>query len=492
MIQDGQLLNYVGGVWKRSRASEYLDVRNPATAETMVRVPLTPRDEVDAAAQAARAAFADWRQTPPTERIQYLFKLKRLLDEHFDEIARLTTQECGKTLAESQGELRRGIENVEVATGIPSLMMGYNVEDIAHGIDEHMLRQPVGVVAAVTPFNFPGMIPLWFLPYAIACGNCFILKPSEKVPVTMSRVFDLIDQLGLPPGVINLVNGAKETVDALLDHPTVRAISFVGSSPVAKYVYSRATANGKRAQCSGGAKNPVIVLPDADMEMATRIIADSSFGCAGQRCLATSVTITVGEAGSAFKEQIANAAATRKVGYGLDPQIEMGPVITAESKQRIESLIGKGVSEGARVLVDGRNASIPGYERGNFIRPTVLDNVDPRSEIAGIEIFGPVLSLMHVQTIDEAIDVVNAASYGNMACLFTSSGAAARKFRYEVQAGNIGINIGVAAPMAFFPFSGWKDSFFGDMHAQGRDAVEFYTEKKVVVERWPREWSRKF
>ena len=492
MIQDGQLLNYIGGAWKRSRASEYLDVRNPATAETMVRVPLTPRDEVDSAAKAARAAFADWRQTPPTERIQYLFKLKRLLDEHFDEIARLTTQECGKTLAESQGELRRGIENVEVATGIPSLMMGYNVEDIAHGIDEHMLRQPVGVVAAITPFNFPGMIPLWFLPYAIACGNCFILKPSEKVPVTMSRVFDLIDQLGLPPGVVNLVNGAKETVDALLDHPTVRAISFVGSSPVAKYVYSRATANGKRAQCSGGAKNPVVVLPDADMEMATRIIADSSFGCAGQRCLATSVTITVGEAGSAFKEQIADAAATRKVGYGLDPQIEMGPVITAESKQRIESLIGKGVSEGARVLVDGRNASIPGYERGNFIRPTVLDNVDPRSEIAGIEIFGPVLSLMHVQTIDEAIDVVNAASYGNMACLFTSSGAAARKFRYEVQAGNIGINIGVAAPMAFFPFSGWKDSFFGDMHAQGRDAVEFYTEKKVVVERWPREWSRKF
>ena len=492
MIQDGQLLNYIGGTWRRSRASEYLDVRNPATAETMVRVPLTPRDEVGTVVQAAQAALADWRRTPPTERIQYLFKLKRLLDEHFDEIARLTTQECGKTLAESKGELQRGIENVEVATGIPSLMMGYNVEDIARGIDEHMLRQPVGVVAAITPFNFPGMIPLWFLPYAIACGNCFILKPSEKVPMTMSRVFDLIDQLGLPPGVVSLVNGAKETVDALLDHPTVHAISFVGSSPVAKYVYNRAAANGKRAQCSGGAKNPVIVLPDADMEMATRIIADSSFGCAGQRCLATSVTITVGEAGSPFKEHIANAAATRKIGYGLDPEVEMGPVITAESKQRIESLIGKGVSEGARVLVDGRNASIPGYERGNFIRPTVLDNVDPRSEIAGIEIFGPVLSLMHVQTIDEAIDLVNATSYGNMACLFTSSGAAARKFRYEVQAGNIGINIGVAAPMAFFPFSGWKESFFGDMHAQGRDAIEFYTEKKVVVERWPREWSRKF
>jgi malonate-semialdehyde dehydrogenase (acetylating)/methylmalonate-semialdehyde dehydrogenase len=492
MIQDGQLLNYIGGKWKRSRASEFLDVRNPATAETMVRVPLSPSDEVDQAVQAAHAVFADWRQTPPVDRIQYLFKLKRLLDDHFDEIARLTVDECGKTMAEAQGELRRGIENVEVATGIPSLMQGYNVEDIAPGIDEHMFRQPVGVVAAITPFNFPGMIPLWFLPYAIACGNCFIVKPSEKVPMTMSRVFELIDELGLPPGVVSLVNGAKGVVDALLDHPAVRAISFVGSSPVAKYVYSRAAANGKRAQCQGGAKNPVVVLPDADMDMATRIIADSSFGCAGQRCLATSVTITVGEAGPIFREHIIDVAAARKVGYGLAPEVEMGPVITAESKQRIESLIGKGVSEGAKVLVDGRNASIPNYERGYFVRPTVLDNVNPRNELAGIEIFGPVLSLMHAKTIDEAIELVNANSYGNMACLFTSSGASARKFRYEAQAGNIGINIGVAAPMAFFPFSGWKGSFFGNMHAQGRDAIEFYTEKKVVVERWPREWSRKF
>jgi malonate-semialdehyde dehydrogenase (acetylating) / methylmalonate-semialdehyde dehydrogenase len=492
MIQDGQLLNYIGGKWQRSHAGEYLDVRNPATAETMVRVPLSSPDEVDEAARLAQAAFADWRRTPPGDRIQYLFKLKKLLDDHFDEIARLTVDECGKTIAESQGELRRGVENVEVASGIPSLMMGYNVEDIARGIDEHMFRQPVGVVAAITPFNFPGMIPLWFLPYAIACGNCFILKPSEKVPMTMSRVFDLIDELGLPPGVVSLVNGGKGVVDALLDHPLVRAISFVGSSPVAKYVYSRAAANGKRAQCQGGAKNPVVVLPDADMEMATRIIADSSFGCAGQRCLATSVTITVGEAGPIFREYITDVAAGRKVGYGLEPEVEMGPVITAESKQRIESLIGKGVNEGANVLVDGRNASIPGYERGFFVRPTVLDNVDARSELAGIEIFGPVLSLMHAQTIDEAIELLNASPYGNMACLFTNSGAAARKFRYEARAGNIGINIGVAAPMAFFPFSGWKGSFFGDMHAQGRDAIEFYTEKKVVVERWPREWSRKF
>jgi malonate-semialdehyde dehydrogenase (acetylating)/methylmalonate-semialdehyde dehydrogenase len=492
MIQDGQLLNYIGGSWKRSRASVYLDVRNPATAETMVRVPLSPADEVDEAARLAQAAFEDWRRTPAVDRVQYLFKLKQLLEDHFDEIARLTTQECGKTLSEAGGELRRGIENVEVALGIPSLMMGYNSEDIARGIDEHMLRQPVGVVAAITPFNFPGMIPLWFMPYALACGNCFILKPSEKVPMTMSRVFDLIDQLGLPPGVVSLVNGGKETVDALLDHPIVRAISFVGSSPVAKYVYSRAAANGKRAQCQGGAKNPVVILPDADMEMTTRIVADSSFGCAGQRCLASSVAITVGEARSSFREQIAHAAETRRVGYGLDPQVEMGPVISAESKQRIESLVDKGVSEGAKVLVEGRGAKIPVYERGYFIRPTVLEEVNPHGEIARTEIFGPVLSLMHAQTIDEAIALVNEASYGNMACLFTSSGAAARKFRYEVQAGNIGINVGVAAPMAFFPFSGWKDSFFGDMHAQGRDAIEFYTQQKVVVERWPREWSRTF
>lgn len=492
MIRDGQLLNYVGGAWKRSHTTNFLDVKNPATTETIVRVPLSSGEDVHEAVRAAQTAFADWRSTPPLERVQYLFKFKRLLEEHFDEIAQLTTQECGKTLAESQGELQRGIENVEVAAGIPSLMMGYNVEDIARGIDEHMLRQPVGVVAAITPFNFPGMIPLWFLPYAIACGNCFVLKPSEKVPMTMSRVFDLIDQLGLPPGVISLVNGGKETVDALLDHSDVRAISFVGSSPVAKYIYSRASANGKRVQCQGGAKNAVVVLPDADMDMTTRIVADSSFGCAGQRCLATAVAITVGEARSPFTERIAHVAETRKVGYGLDSGIEMGPVITPESKQRIESLIAKGASEGAKVLVDGRGAAISGYERGYFVRPTILDEVNPRGELARTEIFGPVLSLMHAQTIDEAIELVNAGSYGNMACLFTSSGAAARKFRYEVQAGNIGINIGVAAPMAFFPFSGWKDSFFGDMHAQGRDAVEFYTQKKVVVERWPKEWSRTF
>src|SRR6266545_842038 len=487
-----QLQNYINGAWTRSSAATFRDVRNPATGETIARVPVSLREDVDAAAQAAQAAFDGWRRTPATERIQYLFRLKNLLEEHFDEVARLTTQEGGKTLVESQAEVRRGIENIEVACGIPIMMQGYNNEDIASGIDEHMFRQPLGVVAGITPFNFPGMIPLWFLPYAVACGNCFILKPSEKVPMTSGRLMELIERADFPKGVVQVVNGAKETVDALLDHPLIRAVSFVGSTPVAKYVYRRATANGKRAQCQGGAKNPVIVLPDADLEMTTRIVADSSFGCAGQRCLASSIAITVGEARNTFRDSIAAAAATRKVGYGLDPDVEMGPVITAESKQRIEMLIGKGQSEGADLLVDGRSPTVPGYEQGFFLKPTILDNVDPRGEIAQTEIFGPVLSLMHVEDIDAAIALVNSGSYGNMACLFTSSGAAARKFRYEARAGNIGINVGVAAPMAFFPFSGWKESFFGDLHAQGRQGVEFYTETKVVVERWPKEWSRKF
>ena len=487
-----QLRNYINGAWAVSRASSFLDVRNPATAETLAQVPVTPRQEVDAAAQAAQAAWPGWRATPALERIQHLFRLKMLLEEQIGDIARTITLECGKTLAEAEAEIRRGIENVEVACGIPMLMQGYNNEDIARGIDEHMIRQPVGVAAAITPFNFPAMIPLWFLPYAVACGNCFILKPSEKVPLTGVKLMGLIERAGFPPGVVQLVNGSKETVDAILDHPAIRAVSFVGSTPVARYVYSRATANGKRAQCQGGAKNPVIVLPDADMEMTTRIVADSSFGCAGQRCLASSLAVTVGAARDVFREQIAAAAAARTVGSGLDPAVEMGPVISAESQQRIETLIGQGAAGGARVLVDGRGARVPGFEAGFFVRPTILDDVAPGSEIAATEIFGPVLSMMHVDTIDDAIALVNNGRYGNMACLFTSSGAAARKFRYEARAGNIGINVGVAAPMAFFPFSGWKDSFFGDLHAQGRHGVEFYTETKVVVERWPREWSRKF
>jgi len=363
--------------------------------------------------------------------------------------------------------MRRAIENVEVACGIPILMQGDYLEDVARGIDEFSIRQPVGVTAIIAPFNFPGMIPLWFLPYAIACGNTTIVKPSEKVPLTMQKIFHLLEQTGLPKGVVNLVNGAKEVVDAILDHPIIRAISFVGSTPVAKYVYSRAAANGKRAQCQGGAKNPIIVLPDADLETTIKITADSAFGCAGQRCLAASLAVTVGEARHTFTEAIAEVAQTRIVGYGLDEKVQMGPVINRESQTRIEGLIQKGIDQGATVLVDGRYPNISGYEQGNFIRPTILQNVNPQSEIARTEIFGPVLGLIHLDTIDDAIALVNSGEWGNMACLFTTSGAAARKFRYEADAGNIGINIGVAAPMAFFPFSGWKASFFGDCTDKG-------------------------
>lgn len=491
MSANGKLRNYINGAW-RSVEVEHLDVVNPATAVTMTQVPLTPAEETAKAVEAASAAFPGWRQTPAGDRIQYLFKLKMLLEEHLDELARIITNECGKTYNESVGEIRRGIENVEVACGIPTLMQGYNNEDIARGIDEHMIRQPLGVVAAITPFNFPMMIPLWFLPYAVATGNCFILKPSEKVPMVTTRFFEIVEQIGLPKGVLQLVNGGKDTVDAVLDHPAIRAVSFVGSTGVAKYIYSRGTANGKRVQCQGGAKNPVIIMPDAEMETATKIMADSAFGCAGQRCLAASVAITVGAAQTTFTEAIAEAAFTRKVGYGLDESTQMGPVITAESKGRIEQLIGVGEKEGATVLVDGRQQTVSGYEDGYFVFPTILDKVNPHSEIATTEIFGPVLSLMHADDIDEAIALVNRRSYGNMACIFTSSGATARQFRYAADAGNIGINIGVAAPIAYFPFSGWNDSFFGDLHAQGRHGVEFYTQTKVIVERWPKEWSRQF
>jgi len=492
MTQNGQLLNYINGQWQKSSASAYGNVINPATAQVEAQVPLSPGAEVDAAVQLAHKAYQEWRRTPVGDRIQYLFKFKNLLEANLDAIARTITTEAGKTYNESVGEMRRGIENVEVACGMPLLIQGINNEDIASGIDEHMFRQPLGVVAAITPFNFPGMIPLWFLPYAVATGNCFILKPSEKVPLTSQKLFELINEAGFPAGVLQLVNGGKETVDALLDHPTVRAISFVGSTPVAKYIYSRATANGKRAQCQGGAKNPVVVMPDADIEMTTKIMGDSAFGCAGQRCLAASVAITVGGAKNSFTEAMADVATSRKVGYGLDKATQMGPVITNESKTRIEHLIEVGAREGANVLVDGRNKKVGGYEDGYFVYPTILDGVNPNGEIAKTEIFGPVLSLIHASTIDEAIALVNNRAYGNMACLFTSSGAAARKFRYEADAGNVGINIGVAAPMAYFPFSGWNDSFFGDLHAQSRHGVEFYTQTKVVVERWPQEWSRQF
>jgi malonate-semialdehyde dehydrogenase (acetylating) / methylmalonate-semialdehyde dehydrogenase len=486
-----ELTHYYRGTWNGHQGSTYLDVVNPATGEKLARAPLAGKDQVNAAVAGAAAAYPAWRRTPPEDRIQYLFKLKQLLEDNVEELSRICTQENGKTLGESRAEIRRAIENVEVACGIPTMMQGYNLEDVASGIDEMMIRQPIGVTAAITPFNFPAMIPFWFLPYAIACGNTFILKASEKVPLTMQRAFELMEGLKLPPGVLNLIHGDRTAVDVLLEHPDVRAISFVGSSPVAKYVYAQGAKFGKRVQCQGGAKNHVLILPDADLETTTQIVSDSAFGCAGQRCLAVSVAVTVGDARNDFSREIAKVASSIHVGNGMEKDTQMGPVITAESKKRIEGLIDRGVSDGAKVLLDGRSGNGTPHA-GNFLKPTLLDNVPAESVLSTTEIFGPVLSLVHAKTLEEGIETLSHSPYGNMASIFTTSGAAARKFRYEVQAGNIGINIGVAAPMAYFPFSGWRDSFLGVLHGQGRDAVEFYTDKKVVVERWPKEWSRKF
>ena len=492
MAEPEKLKNFFDGAWRVSSASQYLDVRNPATDEVLARVPLSPPEEVDQAAQAAAGAQVDWRRIPATQRVQYLFRLKDLMEQNFDDLSRTITLENGKVLDDARGEMRRAIENVEVACGIPTLMMGDFSEDVSRGVDEYMIRQPVGVVASICPFNFPGMIPFWYLPYAVACGNAIIIKPSERTPLTMQKVFHLFEQAGFPAGVVNLVNGGPDTVNALLDNPRIQAITFVGSTAVARHVYARASASGKRVQAQGGAKNPLVILPDADLEMTTNIVVDSVYGNAGQRCLAASTIITVAGADKIFAPALAEAARQRVVGNGLEPGVQMGPVITPQSKERIQGLIQKGVDEGAKLLVDGRNPVIPGYEKGYFLRPTILTDVPVGSTLATTEVFGPVMGMMRVAGLEEAIQLVNSGRYGNMACLFTSSGAAARRFRYEVQAGNVGINIGVAAPMAFFPFSGWKDSFFGTLHGQGHHAVEFFTQTKVVVERWLNEWSRQF
>ena len=486
-------LNHVGGGWQRSGGADFLDVHNPATAAVIGRVVLSAADDLDAAVEAATAAF---RESGATRRWRTAssrcFVSRRLMDERLEELARVITQENGKTLAESVGEIKRAIENVEVACGTPTLMQGDFLEDVASGIDEMMIRQPVGVCAIICPFNFPAMIPFWFFPYALACGNTCIVKPSERTPLTMRAVFELLEEAGFPPGVANLVNGDRRVVDAILEHPGIKAVSFVGSTPVARHVYATASAAGKRVQAQGGAKNPIVVLPDADIDMTSTIAADSAFGCAGQRCLAASLAITVGDAADPFAAAMGQIASSRVVGNGLDEGVEMGPVITRESRNRIDGLIGTAAGEGARIVVDGRGRSVDDHADGSFVGPTLLRGVPPAGTIAATEIFGPVLGLMEVPDVDAAIRLVNSGRYGNMACLFTGSGSAARRFRREADVGNIGINLGVAAPMAFFPFSGWRDSFFGTLHGQGKHAIEFFTQTKVVVERWPEAWSRRF
>jgi malonate-semialdehyde dehydrogenase (acetylating) / methylmalonate-semialdehyde dehydrogenase len=487
-----KLKNYINGEWVETKAAEFLDVEDPGSGKILSQVPAGSSEDIERAASAASAAKDGWRNTPAGERVQYLFKMKTILEKHTEEIATICTKECGKTLAESKGEILRAIENIEVACGIPTLMQGEFSEDISGGIDEFVIRQPLGIGACIAPFNFPIMISFWFFPYALACGNTYIVKPSEKVPETMTRIFELFEELNFPKGVLNLVHGGKKTVDAILTHPEIKAISFVGSSNVAKYVYSKGAEHGKRVQAQGGAKNPLIVMEDADVETTTRIIADSVYGCAGQRCLAASTVVLVGRAKEKFKDKIIEAAKSKTTCYGLEASSSMGAIITKESKERILNIIGDAESKGAALLLDGRYKKIDHYENGNYILPTILESVPQNAEAEMLEIFGPVMNLKYVETLDDAIALINSGRYGNAACIFTSSGGAARKFRHDALAGNIGVNIGVPAPMAYFPFSGWKESFFGDLHGQSKHAVEFYTQTKVVIERWHNEWTRKF
>lgn len=481
----GDLKNYAGGEWREPTATEWLEDPNPATGQVIARVPLSTKEDVDDAVQSAMAAWDAWRETPPLARARFLFTLRDLMEQHVEDLSRVIVQDMGKTIDEARGEVRRAIENVEVAAGIPSLMMGYNLEDGAGpGIDEEVLYQPLGVFAGISPFNFPVMVQFWFWPYAVAAGNCWIGKPSEQDPIPMQLVMDLVHRAGFPAGVVNLVHGSKDTVQAILDHPDIRGVSFVGSSPVAKLIYAKAAAAGKRAQCGGGAKNLLVVMPDAKLDATVGNMIASCYGCAGERCLAGSVVVGIGEVHDDLRRKFASAASKIRVGYGLDESVEMGPVISMAHRDRVLGFIDRGLDEGANVALDGRGVKVAGYP-GYFVGPTLLDAVGPEMGVAKEEIFGPVVILLESPRLDDAIETINRSPYGNAATIYTSGGKGAREFRHRVRAGNIGINVGVAAPMAYFPFGGMKNSFFGDLHPQGRDAIRFFTESKVVVSRWP-------
>jgi malonate-semialdehyde dehydrogenase (acetylating)/methylmalonate-semialdehyde dehydrogenase len=482
---DGAVRNYVGGEWRSVSGEDGQDVVNPATGERLAHVPFTDAAGVDQAVRAGRDAFETWRETPVEERIQPMFRLKMLLEEHLDELAELLVQEHGKTLGEARGELRRGIENVEVACGIPTMLQGGSVANAAPGIDETAVRRPLGVFAAVTPFNFPGMIPLWFLPYAVATGNAFILKPSEQDPLVAGRIFELIDEAGFPDGVVQLVNGGVDTVNAILDHEGIEGVSFVGSTPVARTVYERGAAAGKRVQAQGGAKNHVIVTETADLAFAAEQTVSSSFACGGERCLANDVAMVEESVYDEFVDLVVEEAANQTVGYGLDEGVDIGALITPEHEQAVRNYVETGIQEGAELLYDGREVTVEGYEDGNFLGPTVFGDVTEDMVIAREEIFGPVLALAPVADLDAAIERLNGSQFGNAASLFTGSGADARAFRHRAEAGNLGVNVGTSAPMAFFHFGGRKDSFFGDLHAQGEDMIRFYTDEYVYIERWP-------
>jgi malonate-semialdehyde dehydrogenase (acetylating)/methylmalonate-semialdehyde dehydrogenase len=480
--------NYIGGEWVESKG-EIVDVVNPANCKTIARVPISTREEIDAAVAAAREAFPDWRRTTPLARTRILFRLKELLEENFEEVSRIQTQEHGKTIDESRGETRRGIENVEVACGIPTLMQGYYSEDIAHGIDEWVIPTPLGVFGIIGPFNFPFMIPLWSAPYALATGNCVIIKPSSEVPNSQTRLAELAEEAGFPPGVWNVVHGGRTVVNGMLEHRGIAGITFVGSTPTGRdVIYKRCGETGKRVIAQCGAKNFMTIMPDCDVDRTVTAMMTSFFGNAGQRCLAAANAIIVGDNDAFYKDfmaKVLDLTSRIRVGYGLDESTQMGPVRDKEKKAKILKYIETGIKEGAKLALDGRKANIIGdYPDTCFLGPTIFEDVAPDSKLGSEEIFGPVMTVMRAKDLNEAIEISNANPFGNGDSIFTTNGKNAREFQYNIESGNVGINIGIVAPMAFFPFSGMKDSFFGVLHTQGKEAVRFFTESKVVIQRW--------
>jgi malonate-semialdehyde dehydrogenase (acetylating) / methylmalonate-semialdehyde dehydrogenase len=479
------LRNYIAGRWVRARSNEALDVTNPATGEVLARVPLSNPAELDGAVATARAALPEWRAVSAIGRARKLFALREGLEARKEDLARSVTREMGKTVADARAEVARMIEMVECACAIPTTMQGRVLEDVATGVDCETIRQPVGVCAAIVPFNFPAMVPFWFLPFAIGCGNAFILKPSEQVPLTQQIAFDVLDSLDLPAGVVSLVNGGRDIVEAILDHRGIDAVSFVGSAPVARLVYERAAHAGKRVQALGGAKNHMVVMPDAVIDNTVAGVIGSAFGAAGQRCMAGSVLVTVGAAHDRLLPALTEAARALRVGNGLEESTDLGPVISCASRDRIATWIARGIAGGATAVLDGRGIAGDGdEEHGAFLGPTILDDVTPEMDVAREEVFGPVLCVIRAETLDDALEIVNASRFGNGTSIFTEDAAAVRRYRHEVEAGMVGVNIGVAAPVAFFPFSGWKDSFLGDLHAHGPDAVDFFTRKKTITSRY--------
>src|SRR5882724_8010124 len=476
--------NFIGGQWIESKTAR-TPVFNPSIGEVISECPVGNLVDANAAVEAAHAAFPAWMETPPVERARILGRFKMLMDENFEDIVRSNTREHGKTLVESRGDVKRGMEVIEFALGVPSLMMGEVLENIARGIDCEAIRQPLGVCVGITPFNFPAMVPLWMYPIAIACGNTFVLKPSEKVPLTAIKIAKLLEKAGLPKGVMNIVHGGREVVDALLTHPKVKAVSFVGSTPVARYIFETGTRHGKRVQSNGGAKNFVFLMPDADVENSVRGVIEGAYGCAGERCMAASTAVVIGDAARKVLPSLVEAARAIRVGpTDREPQPNMGPVITRQHRDRIVGLIEMGAKEGAKIAADGRGVKLDGTPNGFFLGATILDEVQTGMTVAKEEIFGPVLNVMRFADLDTAIEQTNRSPYGNGASIFTRSGKAAREFKHRIQCGMVGINIGVPASMAWFPFNGWNESFFGDLHMQGKEGVHFFTQQKVTTTRW--------